>query len=1056
LSYFLGSNLTLAYFTFQLDEFSPLMALGLFAGLGGIIVLLGIRSLAGLGPVRKWVAIGVRLAVLALLILILGDIKLVRKNTDVELMIVRDISQSTSLVTDYPGKYLQSSIDDYLLSATTKEHSPSRNDGDRVGEISFNERAYIDAIPSPTLSLEARAVRGPGTGTDAAGAVQLGLASMGNNSMHRMLLIWDGNATAGDLNTALAAASSQHVPIDVMPLQYNVEHEVMMDKFIAPTRRQEGQPFNIDVYVNNKNDDDVQGDLSVTDNGKLIPLRGGNTTERVTLKPGPNVERIEMPAQTSGVHQFHATIANIGNVDATVGNESTPVASQLDNKSADSFTFVQGKGKVLFVDNTDPSHTVDSGKFLRQALGNERIDLDSIPPEQFPNNAIALQAYDAVILANVPRGEGGLNDAQEGILAQYVHDTGGGLVMIGGPETFGAGGWEGSRLEQELPVTMEVPAQRQIPKGALVLIMDPAEAPDGNYWGEQCAIKAMEALSSQDEVGVISFAFSNGRGDRWDAPLAVKGDGSRVLAAIKDWELGDMPSFEDSITLALNGTGNDPGLLASNARAKHIVIITDDDPQMPSATTIQKMIDNKISVSTITVYPHQAGNVAPGIRELAKQTGGKAYGPFEGNLDPLPQIFIKEATVVKRSIIQEDPHGIPVRLAATSSDLVKGITPGPMPPLYGYDLTGRKENPLIEVPMVAGAKRDPVLASWQAGLGKAAVYTGDAFNRWDANWVASDLYEKFWSQLVRGVSRSPFSSDFETEVTTDGEQGHIVIRATKEGNAFNNFLNIAGTITGGGDLTPHPIRPLQTGPGTYEADFDASAQGSYICYLNYTGQDGKSGSLLAGTTVNSSPEMRNLQSNDALLKQIADRTGGKWLTPFDVSSADLFSRDGLTVTDSPQSIWDLLVPWLLALIIVDVAVRRIAWDWASTKKMALAAADYVRSFTVTYRKVESPEMLTSLKRVREEVTEQKFKAEQDRLRVPISAGARPNAGAKFEAGDGVEGELSSIVGGAVEKPIPSAPKRVEPKGAVGLGEHTGGLLEAKRRAQQKIKQQQEE
>ena len=109
---------------------------------------------------------------------------------------------------------------------------------------------------------------------------------MGNDSMHRMLLIWDGNDTAGDLNAALAAASSQHVPIDVMPLQYNVEHEVMMDKFIAPTRRQEGQPFNIDVYLNNKNDGDVQGDLSVTDNGKLIPLRDGKTTERVSLKPG--------------------------------------------------------------------------------------------------------------------------------------------------------------------------------------------------------------------------------------------------------------------------------------------------------------------------------------------------------------------------------------------------------------------------------------------------------------------------------------------------------------------------------------------------------------------------------------------------------------------------------------------------------------------------------------------------------------------------------------------------------------------------------------------------
>ena len=72
------------------------------------------------------------------------------------------------------------------------------------------------------------------------------------------------------------------------------------------------------------------------------------------------------------------------------------------------------------------------------------------------------------------------------MVAQYVHDTGGGLVMIGGPQTFGAGGWEGSRLEKELPVTMEVPAQRQIPKGALVLMHGP-----GRGAGRQLLGRAM-------------------------------------------------------------------------------------------------------------------------------------------------------------------------------------------------------------------------------------------------------------------------------------------------------------------------------------------------------------------------------------------------------------------------------------------------------------------------------------------------------------------------------------------------------------------------------------
>jgi hypothetical protein len=169
----------------------------------------------------------------------------------------------------------------------------------------------------------------------------------------------------------------------------------------------------------------------------------------------------------------------------------------------------------------------------------------------------------------------------------------------------------------------------------------------------------------------------------------------------------------------------------------------------------------------------------------------------------------------------------------------------------------------------------------------------------------------------------------------------------------------------------------------------------------------------------------------------------------------LFTRDGLEITDSPQSIWDLLVPWLLGLIIIDVAVRRIAWDWPATKRMAMGVADYVRSYTQSYRKVETPQTLDSLRRVREEVAEQKFKGAAE----PVGAGARaaatqsrPDPRAKFDAGAGVEGDLTAVVGGAVDKPVPSGPARGEPKGAVGLGEHTGGLLEAKRRAQQKIRQ----
>jgi len=1037
--------------TLRLDYLSPWAALALFVGVGAIFVFMGVRSLAGLGPVRKWVAIIARLAVLALLVLILANAKWVRKNTDLEVMVLRDISRSTLMVTDFPktANTLQDAITSYLRDASLGGKNSEKRAGDKIGQISFNEQAYIDDIPSEVLQPQARAIRDAGTGTNAAAAIQLALASMHGDAMHRLLLIWDGNPTAGDLPAALAAASSQNVPIDVMPLHYNVDHEVMMDNLIAPTWRQEGQPFTLEVHLRSTNEAIVYGNLSITNNGDLMPLEGGKTTQKVEIKSGLNVYRIQIPPQSPGVHQFHATIDNVKGVtvDQATG-QIVVAASQLDNKSGDVFTFVRGKGQVLLVDGWTDDQNQTATQPLYEALTKNGINVKRILPDQFPSNTIEMQGYDAVILADVSRGSDGLSDEQQEMLAGYIHDTGGGLVMIGGKHSFGAGGWQGSRLEQELPVNMEIPAQRQIPKGALVLVMDPAEAQDGNYWGMQCAMKAVESLSARDEICIISFAWNNSMGNTIDLPLSEKGDGSRALAAIKNWTLGDMPDIDNACQLALDGNAGQKGLLGTDARNKHIVVITDDDPNPPSAETVQRCKDNKVSISVITVYPHNPGHVMQWTKDVAKATGGKSYGPIESNPQQLPQIFIKEASIVTRSIIQEEAN-TPVTLLNTTSDLTKGLDAGPFSLINGLDLTSLKNSPLVIQPMTAGVHHDPLFVHWQAGLGKSAVYTSSANGLWDGIFTIGDKYAKFWTQVVRGVSRVPVSSDFELDMSTDGSQGHITVRAVKQGNGFNNFLTIEGTVAGGAGLQGQKIRLVQTGPGEYKGDFDASQQGSYISYLTFSGQDGQSGSLLGGTTVNSSPELRDLQSNDELLKEIAERTGGRPPLPaFDAAAVDLFTRQGLEPTSSPQPIWDILIPFLLALILMDVAIRRIAWDWQSTKQMAATAAAFVRSFTYAAApKVGNQQTLESLKRVREEVGEQKFKP----------AETRPDPTAKFTAtaGAAVDGDISQVVGGAADKPLPAAPKVVHPKGLATDENYTGGLLAAKRRAQQKIKEREE-
>src|SRR5262249_53865962 len=154
-----------------------------------------------------WVALGVRLAVLLLLVLIVGGARWQRENKVVEVMVLRDISESMGNIRNTPDKSLQTAIDNFLK--TVSDPTKKKPD-DRIGQVSFHSSALIDAIPNTTLALDTRAIREAGRGTDIAAAIQLGLATLGKDAMHRMLLISDGNQTQGDVEAAASAAAAMH------------------------------------------------------------------------------------------------------------------------------------------------------------------------------------------------------------------------------------------------------------------------------------------------------------------------------------------------------------------------------------------------------------------------------------------------------------------------------------------------------------------------------------------------------------------------------------------------------------------------------------------------------------------------------------------------------------------------------------------------------------------------------------------------------------------------------------------------------------------------------
>src|SRR4051794_22548352 len=109
----------------KLEFFSGFIAFALFAALGLFFVSLGLWSLAGLGPVRKWVAIGTRLAVALVFVLILGGARWQRQHKDLEVIVCRDISESIDQFTNYHAESLDAAFDKYLVGVSeNKKNKP--------------------------------------------------------------------------------------------------------------------------------------------------------------------------------------------------------------------------------------------------------------------------------------------------------------------------------------------------------------------------------------------------------------------------------------------------------------------------------------------------------------------------------------------------------------------------------------------------------------------------------------------------------------------------------------------------------------------------------------------------------------------------------------------------------------------------------------------------------------------------------------------------------------------------------------------------------------------
>lgn len=984
-----------------------------------VLVWLSFRSLAGLGRARRAVAILFRCVVVGVMVMALAGAQWVQ--TRDQLAVIFAFDRSNSVTRQAQPRQVE----------FARQAEKSMRPGDQMAVLAFDGRSAIEQLPMGKLGIQFVSEAVEPDQTNVAAAMRMAMALFPADAARRLVVVSDGNENVDNLLKEADWFAANKVPVDVVPIRFEYGNEVMIERLIAPPTAKAEETVSLKVVLRSEQRDGrpVKGHLRIYHNDTLI--RTQSSDERgvpVELTQPLESLTIPVPLWAAGAHRFRAEFTPDASDDPT----AAPVDSIDANNVGQAFTIVSGQGPILVL--TTPEDAA-SAELLADALRREKLVVKVMNAGEAVLDPIRLLDYSLVVLSNVPASA--LTEEEQAALTSYVRDGGGGLAMVGGDQSFGAGGWMGSPIEDVMPVSFDVKHKKQIPKGALCLVMHACEIPRGNFWGERVAVAAVKTLSSRDEVGVLSYQWVSEEQGYWVVPLQTVGDKRAVVQRIMQMQMGDMPDLDAVMRPAVER------MAASDAAVRHMIVISDFDPQEPLPDLYDKMKANNITCSTVAIG--YGGHTIDEVKatRIATRTGGKFYRT--NNYAELPQIFIKEATIVRRPLINNNPFT--PKIANAVSPTVAGLSGEALPQLGGHVVTTLK--PLAEMPLARPTSEgvDPLLAHWQVGLGRTVAFTSGMWNRWGRQWVEWPRFSSLWAQIARWASRQSESAAFDVSTSVQGGRGRIQVDALDKNASTLDFLMLEGNLVApsaepGGK--PAPLRLTQTGPGRYEAEFDARKPGNYL--INLWDANHPQTKLHAGVAVPYSTEFRELTSNVALLTQLADRTGGRVLRFEDAARA--YDRESLPPAQTRAPAWESLVRWMLVLFLLDVAVRRIAISpVAAVRKLR----DWVGELAGRFRPAEaSAATLSTLKGTRQRVRED--------LEAPPrpEAGRPPSRSARYEAPTTQRRsteELTQALGGASEQSAPVVSRPTKKGAPQDEATYTSRLLKAKRRAREDLERE---
>lgn len=605
----------------------------------------------------------------------------------------------------------------------------NKHSGDRIRLVDFAQSAVLQGHGDPVFA-------GGTAGTDMEQALAYTMAQMNPNRVNRILMITDGWPTT-PLDHAPEQLVRSRIPVDYRLAVTHRETDVRIERIKTPVRIRPGEAFILEAVLAGPPGPPVTVPWEISKNGGS-PLKG-----EATLVNGKATVRLTDRLTDPGCSAYEMTI--------TPQNDPIP-----ENNHAVSFMEVTGGNNILLISGYDRDPLAPfleaQGFRVRRPANLRQLD------------ARHLAGAGLVIINNISASS--VSPDFLHALDYYVREQGGGLLMCGGRQSFGSGGYFSSPIDELLPVSMEMKKDKMKLITAMSIVLDRSGSMGTSVSGGKTKMdlansgvcQTISLLSEQDFISVHAVDSS----PHTIVSLGnVGADRKRMLNSVSR-----IASMGGGIFIGVGLKAGWEELRRSVAGTRHLILFADaDDSEEPDdyRETLKEMVKEGTTVSVIALGSEKSSDAAL-LKEIAELGQGRIF--FCDRPGDIPNIFAQETISVARSafIRERTPlHGTAGWLQIAAAQ------PAWPPAVDGYNLCYLRDGATAAC-VTEDGNEAPLVSFWNRGAGRTAAVTlamggeyGHSIQQWNG-------YGDLIQTLARWLNRQNPPQGYSVRADTAGDR----------------------------------------------------------------------------------------------------------------------------------------------------------------------------------------------------------------------------------------------------------------------------------------------